>query len=150
MIDIKYGRVTELSGGSNIGLRVALTNLFWKDDDGIEQWDAALLLMRRSFGVGRMNIALQRRDAYLIREPAQRGEQSYLDRAAEGAATHLFGGMAGQFDKSKIADIILNNLDALVHYPPETQDDYNKRKSREMELDGLVIKNHGKTILDTR
>ena len=150
MLDIKYGRVTELTGGSSIGVRVALTNIFWKDEDSQEQWDACLLLMRRSFGVGRMNLTLQRRDAFLIREPAKLGEQSYLDRAAEGAATHLFGGMAGQFDKSKIADIILNNIDALVNYPPESQDDYNKRKTREMELDGLVIKNHGKTILDTR
>lgn len=149
-LDIKYGTVTELSGGRNIGVRVALTNIFWKDEDGIEQWDACLLLMRKSFGVGRMNLTLQRKDAWLIREPAKLGEQSYLDRAAEGAALHLFGGMAGQFDKSKIADIILNNLDALVHYPPETQAAYNKRKQREMELDGLVIKNHDKVILDTR
>lgn len=150
MLDIKYGVVTELGGGSNIGLRIALTNVFWKDDEGVEQWDACLLMMRKSFGVGRMNLTLQRRDAFLMREPAKRGEQSYLERAADGAATHLFGGMAGQFDKSKIADIILNNLDALIHYPPESQAAYNKRKMREMELDGIVIKNHGTTILDAR
>lgn len=144
MLDIQHGHVHELTGGSALGIRIAVANLFWKDTDGSDMSDAALLLMRRSFGRGRLNITLQRKDAFLMREKGN------LETAAKNAAHHLFGGNASAFDEHKIADIILNSLDNLILHPPENEIDIIKKRQRQMERDGLVIIENGKTIVDAR
>lgn len=144
MLDIQHGEVFEQTGGSNLGVRIAITNLFWKNDDGSTASDAALLLMRRSFGVGRMNITLQRKDAFLVRE------KGHLELMARNAATHLFGGNASAFDMAKIASLIEDNVDALVNHPPEDEAKMIKRKQRQMQLDGLVIVENGVTVVDAR
>jgi hypothetical protein len=144
MLDIQHGEVFELTGGRSIGLRIATTNLFWKDEDGSIQSDAALLLMRRSFGKGRMNITLQRKDAFLVREAG------HLEFMAKNAAEHLFGGNATAFDTHKIASIIEDHIDSLINHPPEEEAKMIKRQQRQMQMDGLVIIENGKTVVDAR
>lgn len=144
MQDIKHGIPKELPLGKAIGIRVAVVNLFFKDDSGEQQTDAALLLMRRSFGVGRMNVTLMRKNAYLVTNDIE------LKNMATEAAHHMFAGSASVHDVNKITDIILYALDDLVMHPPEDEMLLRKREEEKMARMGLLIKANDQIIVDAR
>lgn len=144
MNDIKHGIPAELPLGQKLGIRVAVVNLFYKDETGEAQTDAALLLMRRSFGLGRMNVTLLRQNAYLVMDNAE------LADMATQAAQHLFSGSASPHDIANITDIILYSLDALVMHPPEDEMILRKREQEKLARMGLLVKANDKIILDAR
>lgn len=143
MQDFKHGILRELPAGRALGIRVAVVNLFFTQD-GEKQTDAALLLMRRSFGVGRMNVTLMRRNAYQITDPVA------LQSLANEAAQHLFVGSASVHDVNKITDIVLDSLDDLVMHPPEDAMLLRKQEEERMSRLGLLIKDGDKIIVDAR
>lgn len=142
--NIQYGVVLHGAVSQKLNIVSAITNIFWDDEGGVENSDAALLLMRRSFGYGRTNIALFQKDAWKVREPAQ------LQAIAQNVADHLMAGSANTHEINAIADMILNNVEKLVMHPPESKAELIKKQEKQMERDGLLLRVNGKTLVDAR
>lgn len=142
--DFRLGEAVNPIFNKRIGLVCAVANVFWREPDlTYEQFDGAILLMRRSFGYGKTNITL-RADAWKLREP------ELFNNLIDDVASQLFSGTANSHEKTIIGDLFLNNLDTLLKHPPENAVLERKRQLKQMEQYGLVIKNQGKTILDAR
>lgn len=143
-MNMRHGKVFSGAKSERMGVVSAISNVFWQDAGGVEMDDAVLMLMRRSFGVGKTNLALFRQDAYLMLQPSK------LIQVAQNAADHLFSGAASQSDVFSIADMITARLDDLVMHPPESQVDTIKRKQKQMEQSGLLVNLNGQTLVDAR
>lgn len=143
MTDFRFGET--FSGGTMraCGLLTVIANVFWRDADGKEHTDAALAIMRRSFGVGKMNLLL-RCDAWRVREPAM------LMTLAEQAGAQLFNGSANTHEICTIADLMINNLDDLVRHPAESEAVELKRREKEMSRDGLLLRVGDHVLVDAR
>lgn len=144
MRNVRHGQVFSGAKSERMGILSAVTNVFWQDEGGVFDDDAALLLMRRSFGVGKTSIALMRKDAYLMLEP------NSLIEVAQLSANTLFSGAASQADVFAIADMIVARLDDLIMHPPESQVDVQQRKRREFEKLGALVRVNGQTLVDAR
>lgn len=140
---LRYGEAFGSSTIQRLGIICVVANVFWKDGIGSEESEAGLLLMRRSFGVGKTHIIL-RPDIWMVREP------HLLHQMAKSAADQLLSGCASDHDIFAICDIILNSVDDLVSHPPESQATEYRRKLKEIENDGLLIRNGDQIILDAR
>jgi hypothetical protein len=142
--NIQYGVVLHGAISQRLNIVSAITNVFWNGDGGVEQTDAALLLMRRTFGCGRTNITLFRQDAWMVREPAQ------LQAIAQNVADHLLAGSANTHEINAISDMILNNVEKLMMHPPESVAELTKKQEKQMERDGLLLRVNGQTLVDAR
>ena len=144
MLDVKYGTVFDGICSHRLGIVSAVTNIFWRDEHGAKHDDAALLLMRRSFGRGQTNITLLRQNAYQATEP------ELLHQMAQNAADQLLSGSANVSDVVAIANLINDQMDALISHPPESEADMRKRQQKQVADDGLLLKVNGKTLVDAR
>ena len=138
----RYGIVNELPLGRKHGVLVGIANFTFRLADGSTFDDAALFMARRSFGLGRMNITLLRKQAWQFQDDA-----TLIDGIARQAAKQLFCSETPE-DLKKIADIVEYAIDDLVMHPPEDVIDEQKRQQKELERLGLVIKANDKIVLD--
>lgn len=141
IIDIKYGELKEIPVASKFGVRAVISNVTITQNGQTEE-DAALVLTRRSFGVGRSHLIL-RQNAYQIRDIT-----TLIPMAFE-ACERLFGSK-DKDNAHRISDLLLDSLDELVMHPPEDQMIEMKRKRKEVEDSGVIIKVNDTTILDAR
>lgn len=142
--NIEYGTLLNVQCSPKLGILTAITNVFFKDEFGVDQTDAVLMFMRRSFGVGRTNMTLFRKDAWLVRDDV------YLQEKAKNVADHLLCGTATAGEITAIADMILNNVEKLVLHPPEPQAAMIKAANDRIQRDGLLMTVNGKTLVDAR
>lgn len=142
MIDVKYGILKELHLSDKFGVRAVLTNVTIKLPDGETEDDAALILMRRSFGVGRSHI-IRRQHAHELRDTPT------LLTVAIDATTRLFGS-ADKDNTFRICDLLQDHLEELVMHPPEDQMIEIKRREKEIEQSGILVKLNDEVILDAR
>ena len=141
IIDVKYGVLKDLPVPKKFGVRAVIANVTINQNGQTEE-DAALVLTRRSFGVGRSHLIL-RQNAYQIRDVTT------LVPMAFEACERLFGSK----DKDNahlIADLLLDSVEELVNHPPEDQFIERKRLEKEIEQSGVIIKVNDKTFLDAR
>lgn len=138
----RYGIVKELPLGKKHGLLVGIANFTFRMADDSTFEDAALFMARRSFGMGRMNITLLRKQAWEFQDDA-----TLIDGMARQASKQLLGSETPE-DMKKIADIIEYAIDDLVMHPPENIIDEQKRQQRELDRLGLIIKQNDQIILD--
>lgn len=141
MIDVKYGVLKEIPVPKKIGVRAVIANVTINLNGQTEE-DAALILTRRSFGVGRSHLIL-RQNAFQIREAT-----TLIPMAIE-ACNRLFGSI-DKDNSHHIADLLLDSVDDLVNHPPEDQFIERKRREKEIEQSGVIIKVNDTTILDAR
>lgn len=141
---ISYGEINWLPLGSKVGLKVGVANCVFLLNDGSKFEDAALLMCRSSFGYGRLNVTLLRKQAYEFED-----DNVLINGMARQAADQLFRSET-MADMKKIADIIENAIEDLVLHPPESAIDEKIRMDREMERLGLVVKLNDKIIVDAR
>lgn len=139
-----YGSVKWLELGRNLGLKVGVANFTFRLNDGSKFEDAALVMCRKTFGYGRLNVTLLRKQAYEFED-----DRVLIDGMAKQAAEQLLRSDTPE-DMKKIADIIEYAIDDLVMHPPEDIYLEQKRQMREMEKMGLVIKANDKIIVDAR
>ncbi|WP_336939333.1 hypothetical protein [Acinetobacter modestus] len=140
----RYGIVNWLPLGTKHGLRVGIANFTFRMSDGSTFEDAALFMCRKTFGYGRINITLLRKQGFEFED-----DRVLINGMAKQAAEQLFRSTTME-DMKKIADIIEHAIDDLVLHPPENIMIEKKRQEREMELFGLVIKANDKIIVDAR
>lgn len=141
IIDVQYGEIVELHVPNKFGVRAMLTNATIKQNGQTEQ-DAVLILARRSFGVGRSHIIL-RQNAYQIRDVTT------LIPVAFEACKCLFGSHDKDY-AHRIADLLLDHVEDLVNHPPEDIVIEQKRREKEIEQMGAIIKVNDTTFLDAR
>lgn len=142
MINIEYGVLKELHVPDKFGIRAALVNVVIREHGKEQVDDAALILMRRSFGVGRSHIIL-RQDMYAVLET-----QTLIETARE-ATVKLFGS-ADKDNLHRIADLLLDYTDELVMHPPEDQMRLWKQQQKMIEQSQALIKVNDQIILDAR
>jgi hypothetical protein len=140
----RWGIVNWLPMGSKHGLRVGVANFTFRLTDGSIFEDAALIMCRKTFGYGRINFTLFRKQAYEFQD-----DDTLINGMARQAAQQLFRSESME-DMKKIADLIELAIEDLVMHPPEDVLIEKKRKEREMEALGLVIKADDKIIVDAR
>lgn len=142
MIDVKYGTLKEIYVNDRFGVRAAIANVTISSPDQPNQEDAALILCRRSFGVGRSHLIL-RQNMHAVLDTEE------LLQTAYDATLKLFGSV-DKDDMHKIADLILNCTDDLVMHPPEDQMIEWKRNQKIIEQSQALIKVNDEVILDAR
>lgn len=147
-LDIKvierWGIINWLPMGSKHDLRVGVGNFTFRlTDDSIFE-DAVLIMCRKTFGFGRTNFTLFRKQAYEFQD-----DDTLINGMARQASQQLFRSETMD-DMKKIADLIELAIEDLVMHPPENILVEKKRQEREMELLGLVIKANDKIIVDAR
>ncbi|WP_111861147.1 hypothetical protein [Acinetobacter sp. CFCC 10889] len=79
-----YGSVKWLELGRNLGLKVGVANFTFRLNDGSKFEDAALVMCRNTFGYGRLNVTLLRKQAYEFED-----DQVLIDGMAKQAAEQL-------------------------------------------------------------
>lgn len=136
---VEIGTIAEIKSHP-IGLVYAVANIKMTDQSLNELWDAAILIGRKTFGHGRLNITL-RRDMWCINDDVLRAS------LAKDAANQLFSGSANSHEQSIIADILLNMLDDLKDHPPESIAKLRKEKLNEMDRDGLILRVDDKVLI---
>ena len=99
--------------------------------------DAALILCRRAFGLGKSYIAVRRNQAYQLRDK----DGAFLADTAEDCAQYLWNGHATDREKHVVMDCLLENIDQLVMHKPEGED--LNRKALDKYFEGEETFTHG-------
>lgn len=142
MINIEYGVVKELTMPQGMGVRAVVANVVIREHGQEAIDDAALILMRRSFGIGRSHVILRGQYHAIL------NDADMIPMATE-AVTRLFGS-ADKDNVFRVADALLNLADEVVMHPPENQMKEWKRQQKEIEQSGVLIQLNGKTLVDAR
>lgn len=142
MINVQYGILKELYLNNKFGVRAMVANVTIRENGEQPIDDAALILVRRSFGVGRSHLVL-RQSMHGVLDPGE------LIQMAYDAAIKLFGS-ADKNDVHKLADLLLDYTDELVMHPPEDQMRIWKQERRMIEQSQALIKLNDEVILDAR
>ena len=117
-LTIRYGVPVPAAVKKGYGLQAFISNVFFEADEGATANDAALILCRRAFGIGKSYIAVRRNQAYQLREK----DGKFLSETAEDCAQYLWNGHSTDFDKHAVMDCLLENIDQLVMHKPEGED----------------------------
>src|SRR5699024_2031641 len=117
-LNIRYGVPATAAVKKGYGLQAFISNVFFEADEGATANDAALILCRRAFGIGKSYIAVRRNQAYQLREK----DGKFLSDTAEDCAQYLWNGHSTDFDKHAVMDCLLENIDQLVMHKPEGED----------------------------
>ena len=117
-LTIRYGVPAPAVVKKGYGLQAFISNVFFEADEGATANDAALILCRRAFGIGKSYIAVRRNQAYQLRDKDGR----FLSDTAEDCAQYLWNGHSTDFDKHAVMDCLLENIDQLVMHKPEGED----------------------------
>lgn len=142
MINVQYGILKELNLNSKFGVRAMIANVVIRQNGQEPVDDAALILARRSFGVGRSHLIL-RQNMHGVLDLAD------LIQMAYDATVKLFGS-ADKDNVHKMADLLLDFTDELVMHPPEDQMRIWKQEQRMIEQSQALIKVNDEVILDAR
>ena len=119
------------------GLVAFTANAFFEADEGATANDAALILCRRAFGLGKSYIAVRRNQAYQLRDK----DGAFLADTAEDCAQYLWNGHATDREKHVVMDCLLENIDQLVMHKPEGED--LNRKALDKYFEGEETFTHG-------
>lgn len=117
-LTIRYGVPAPAVVRKGYGLVAFTSNVFFETDDGATANDAALVLCRRAFGIGKSYIAVRRNQAYQLRDK----DGAFLADTAEDCADYLWNGHATDREKHIVMDCLLENIDQLVMHKPEGED----------------------------
>lgn len=104
--------------------------------------EAFLVIGKRQFGFGK-SYYFPRSEAWRAREPDQ------FVLLCHDIATAMYGS-PNKHDVRLCGDILLNHLDELVAFPPDDGQAEHDSMMRQAELQELVIKVNGKTLVDAR
>ena len=136
-LTIRYGVPAPAIVKKGYGLQAFVSNVFFEADEGATANDAALILCRRAFGIGKSYIAVRRNQAYQLRD----ADGKFLSDTAEDCAQYLWNGHSTDFDKHAVMDCLLENIDQLVMHKPEGED--LNRKALDKYFDGEETLTHG-------
>ncbi len=142
MINIQYGVLKELQVSHKFGIRAAIANITIREHGKEPVEDAALILMRRSFGVGRSHIILRQNMHGVL-------DTQELIQMAHDATVKLFGS-ADKDNLHRMADLLLDYTDEFVMHPPEDQMRIWKQEQKMIEQSQALIKLNDQVILDAR
>lgn len=117
-LTIRYGVPATAVVKKGYGLQAFVSNVFFEADEGATANDAALILCRRAFGIGKSYIAVRRNQAYQLRDK----DGKFLADTAEDCAQYLWNGHAAEREKHIVMDCLLENIDQLVMHKPEGED----------------------------
>lgn len=117
-LTIRYGTPAPAVVKKGYGLQAFISNVFFEAEEGATANDAALILCRRAFGIGKSYIAVRRNQAYQLQEQ----DGKFLSNTAEDCAQYLWNGHSTDFDKHAVMDCLLENIDQLVMHKPEGED----------------------------
>lgn len=142
MIHVQYGILKEVHVRDKFGVRAVIANVTIRENGQEPIDDAALVLLRKSFGVGRSHIILRQNMHGVLNTPE-------LLQMAHDATIKLFGS-ADKDNMHRIADLLLDYTDELVMHPPEDQVRLAKEQERMIAQSGALIRLNDQTILDAR
>lgn len=142
MIDVKYGILKELHVGQKFGIRAMVANVTIRAIGEQPVDDAALILVRRSFGIGRSHLILRQNMHGVL-------DTQELIQMAHDATVKLFGS-ADKDNMHRMADLLLDYTDELVMHPPEDQMRLWKQEQKMIEQSQALIKVNDQVILDAR
>lgn len=117
-LTIRYGTPAPAIVKKGYGLQAFISNVFFEADEGSTANDAALILCRRAFGLGKSYIAVRRNQAFQLRDK----DGKFLSDTAEDCAQYLWNGHSTDRDKHIVMDCLLDNIDQLVMHKPEGED----------------------------
>ena len=106
-LTIRYGVPAPAVVRKGYGLVAFTANAFFEADEGATANDAALILCRRAFGLGKSYIAVRRNQAYQLRDK----DGAFLADTAEDCAQYLWNGHATDREKHVVMDCLLENID---------------------------------------
>lgn len=116
IVELQYGKLKDAHVKSGFNLKAFVCNVFYRDEQGVPYTDAVLLICRKSFGIGKTNIALFRKNAFRVLDEA------WLADSVVDIANQLWHGQAGKREMTVIMDCLIDNLDLLVQHPAEDED----------------------------
>lgn len=141
MIEVEFGILKEIPVLQKYGVVVAIANVTISKD-GQQEDDAALILARRTFGFGRTHLILRQNMHGIL-------DTESLVKMASNACADLFGHVMPDVTH-RICDLILDYTDEVILHPPEDAMIAQKRKEKEIEQSGILIKCHDTVLLDAR
>lgn len=119
--------------------------------DGREK-DAFLVFGKRQFGFGK-SYYFPRSEAWRVRENEEEPESEsmgvYFYQLCHDIATAMYGA-PNKHDVRLCGDLLLNNIDALVAFPPDDGIAEAAQLKKQMEQRELVVKINGQTMVDAR
>lgn len=136
-LTIRYGVPAPAVVKKGYGLQAFVSNVFFESDDGKTANDAALIICRRAFGLGKSYIAVRRNQAYQLRDK----DGKFLSDTALECAQHLWNGQSGAREQHVVMDCLLDNIDQLVMHKPEGED--LNRKALDRYFEGEETFTHG-------
>ncbi|MFW2025857.1 hypothetical protein [Acinetobacter baumannii] len=139
MIEVEFGILKEIPVLQKYGVVVAIANVTI-NHNGQQEDDAALILARRSFGFGRTHLILRQNMHGIL-------DTESLVKMATNACTELFGHAMPDVTH-RICDLILDYVDEVIMHPPEDVMIEQKRKEKEIERSGIIIKCNDTVLLD--
>ena len=142
MIHVQYGVLKELHVRDKFGVRAMIANVTIRENGQEPVDDAALILARRSFGVGRSHLIL-RQNMHAVLDTQE------LLQLAFDAVQRLFGSV-DKDNLHKMADLLLDCTDELVMHPPEDQMKLWKQQQKLIEQSQALITVNDEVILDAR
>ena len=142
MIHVQYGILKEVHVRDKFGVRAVIANVTIRESGQEPIEDTALVLCRKSFGVGRSHLILKQNMHGVLDTPE-------LLQMAFDATVKLFGS-ADKDNMHRIADLLLDYTDDLVMHPPEDQMRLAKEQQKLIERSGALIRVNDETILDAR
>lgn len=104
--------------------------------------DAYLVFGKKSFGFG-SSYYFPRQEAWRVRDDAE------LMMLCHDIAVQLYG-RPNKHDVRLCGDLLLNNIDDLVAFPPDDGIAEAAQLKRQMELSELVVKINDKVLVDAR
>jgi len=142
VIHIQYGILKELPLNDRFGVRAMVANVTIRENGQEPVEDAALILCRKSFGVGRSHLIL-RQNMHAVLDTQE------LLQAAHDATLKLFGSV-DKDNMHKMADLLLDFTDELVQHPAEDQMRLWKEQQKAIEQSQALIVLNDEVILDAR
>lgn len=142
MIHVQYGVLKELHVRDKFGVRAMIANVTIRENGQEPVDDAALILARRSFDVGRSHLIL-RQNMHAVLDTQE------LLQTAFDAVQRLFGSV-DKDNLHKMADLLLDYTDELVMHPPEDQMKLWKQQQKLIEQSQALITVNDEIILDAR
>lgn len=136
-LTVRYGVPAPAVVRKGYGLLAFTTNAFFEADEGATAHDAALVLCRRAFGLGKMYLAIRRNEAWKL----VKDDGLFLAQTAYDCADFLWNGQATDRERHVVMDCLLENLDQLVMHKPEGED--LNRKALDKYFEGEHKFTHG-------
>ena len=143
MQNVRFGIVQSSHRGGKFGLVGFCTNMFWDDQNNLEDDDGVILICRRVNGVGLTNISLLRRDAYKVAF-----DKDFLADQAWQAAAFLLQKTPDIAQVVACGNIIESLMDDLILLAPESSAREAAIRRKRMEKAGIKVRMNGDVILD--